>query len=165
MRHILPKALLVLVILSPWASGEAQSGPSPVVRIGAGAIDSAFRSIALTPAEFAREIAAGDKGLYQFVVLSRSITGPAELHDEWTDIIFVRSGHAILQTGLRLVERKAANKGEWRGTAIADAATESADAGDVLIIPAGIAHQWQPEGRSPFSYVILKVRLVRPNTR
>jgi len=161
------KVLCMFVLVSPWISVQSQSRQSPVVRIGAGAIDSAFRSIALTPGEFARELNAGDKGSYQFVVLSRSATGPAELHDDWTDIIFVQNGRAILQTGLSLVEKKSAEKGEWRGTAIANAANESAHAGDVLIIPAGIAHQWQPQGEKPFSYIILKLRLARerPNTR
>jgi uncharacterized RmlC-like cupin family protein len=166
MRQIL-RTLLTLVPMIPSASAHAQSRTSPVVRIEASAIDSAFRSIAATPAEFARELAAGDKAKYQFIVLSRSTTGPAELHDDWTDVIFVRSGSANLRTGLTLVERKPADKGEWRGTAISDARDEAAHAGDVLIIPAGIAHQWQPEQGSPFSYVILKVRLARqrPNTR
>ncbi len=94
-------------------------------------------------------------------MLSRSETGPAELHDDWSDIVFVRSGRAILQTGLKLVGRKVAEKGEWRGTAIVDTSDEVASVGEMLIIPAGIAHQWLPEGEIPFSYFILKVHLAR----
>jgi uncharacterized RmlC-like cupin family protein len=150
----------IVTILSPIAA-NAQSHQPPVIRIEAGAIDSAFQSIAKTPAEFAREFSLEDKTRFQFVVLSRFTTGPAELHDDWSDIIFVRGGGAILQTGLTLLEKKPADKGEWRGTAIADAKNQLARAGDVLIIPAGIAHQWKPEGEVPFSYIILKVHLAR----
>lgn len=157
MRQRLLRTMLTLAPLILSGAARAQSSESPVVRIEGSAIDSAFRSIATTPANFAREFAAGDKKQYQFVVLARSTTGPAELHDDWSDIVFVRHGSAILQTGLKLVEKKLAEKGEWRGTAIADAKGELVHAGDVLIIPAGIAHQWQPEGGVPFSYVILKV--------
>jgi mannose-6-phosphate isomerase-like protein (cupin superfamily) len=66
-----------------------------------------------------------------------------------------------LQTGLKLVGRKVAEKGEWRGTAIVDTSDEVASVGEMLIIPAGIAHQWLPEGEIPFSYFILKVHLAR----
>jgi uncharacterized RmlC-like cupin family protein len=160
-RHRYLKVLIILAPLLP-SLANAQSKQSPVIRIEAGAIDSAFQSIATNPAEFARVFTLEDKTRYQFVVLSRSSTGPAELHDDWSDIIFVRGGGAILQTGGRLVEKKLADKGEWRGTAIVDAKNQIARAGDVLIIPAGIAHQWQPQGEVPFSYIILKVRLARP---
>jgi uncharacterized RmlC-like cupin family protein len=157
MSHRFLAALFSLVAVLSSLAANAQSRQPPVVRIEAGAIDSAFRSIATTPTEFAREFAVEDKTQYQFVVLSRSTTGPAELHDDWSDIIFVRSGGAILQTGMRLLEKKLADKGEWRGTAIADTKNQVARAGDVFIIPAGIAHRWQPEGQIPFSYIILKV--------
>ena len=159
MRHQLFGSLFSIAAMFASPAANAQSHQSQVVRIEAAAIDSAFRSIAATPAEFAREFAMQDKTRYQFVVLSRSATGPAELHEDWSDIVFVRSGSAILQTGMRLVEQKPADKGEWRGTAIADVKNQAARAGDVLIIPAGIAHQWRPEGETPFSYIILKVHL------
>jgi mannose-6-phosphate isomerase-like protein (cupin superfamily) len=162
MGHRLLGALFSVTVVLSSVAANAQSRQPSVVRVEAGAIDSAFRSIATTPAEFAREFAVEDKTQYQFVVLSRSTTGPAELHDDWSDIIIVRSGSAILQTGMRLLETKLADKGEWRGTAIADAKNQVVRAGDVLIIPAGIAHQWQPEGEIPFSYIILKVHLARP---
>jgi hypothetical protein len=108
MSHRFLAALFSLVAVLSSLAANAQSRQPPVVRIEAGAIDSAFRSIATTPTEFAREFAVEDKTQYQFVVLSRSTTGPAELHDDWSDIIFVRSGGAILQTGMRLLEKKLA---------------------------------------------------------
>ena len=162
MRHRLLATLAALAAAFSSVRAEAQLAQPSVVRVEASAIDSAFRSIATTPAQFAREFTLKDKTQYQFVVLSRSATGPAELHDDWSDIIFVRSGNAVLKTGLELSEKTLADKGEWRGRAIADATNQAARAGDVLIIPAGIAHQWQPEGEIAFSYIILKVHLARP---
>jgi hypothetical protein len=105
MSHRFLAALFSLVAVLSSLAANAQSRQPPVVRIEAGAIDSAFRSIATTPTEFAREFAVEDKTQYQFVVLSRSTTGPSELHDDWSDIVFVRSGSAILQTGMRLLEK------------------------------------------------------------
>lgn len=166
MGNVPLKTLLAFVLLAPWAVIHAQNRPSAVVRIAGNSIDSAFTSIAATPGEFLRELPIGDKNSYQFVVLSRWVMGPAEVHDHWADIVFVRSGSATLRTGMRLIDRKPAEEGEWRGTAISDQSEERAQPGDVLIIPAGVAHQWQPQRGAPFSYVVLKVHLAqRSKTR
>jgi uncharacterized RmlC-like cupin family protein len=124
------------------------------------AIDSAFDLLAATPEPNARvlPINGASPAGYQFVALARRSTGAAELHDEWDDVVLVRSGTALLRTGRALVARKQRERGEWNGTDISGARDQAVGPGDVLVIPAGMPHQWQPTGSDPFAYVVLKVR-------
>lgn len=136
--------------------------PTPdtsVVRVSGGAMDSAFRSLAASSssADIARDLPTGDLSRYQFVALSRRVAGPPELHERWSDIVVVRTGAAVLRTGRTLQARHALGQGEYSGYAIASGRDQSVGPGDMVVIPAGLAHQWRPIGNAAFSYVVLKV--------
>jgi mannose-6-phosphate isomerase-like protein (cupin superfamily) len=138
------------------------SAPVPdtaVVRVTGGAIDSAFRSLAASKssADIARDLPTGDLTRYQLVVLSRRIAGPAELHERWSDVVFVRSGAAVLRTGRVLAGQRVQGQGEYSGSAISRGRDQPVEVGDMLVIPAGLAHEWRPTGKAAFSYVVLKV--------
>lgn len=130
-----------------------------IVRVSGGAIDSALRSLAASRsfADIARDLPAGDLSQYQVVVLSRRVAGPAELHERWSDVVFVRSGGAILRTGPGLADPRAQGQGEYSGNTIMRARDQSVGAGDIVVIPAGLAHQWRPIGDHAFAYVVLKL--------
>ena len=130
-----------------------------VVRVSGAAVDSAFRSLAASksPADIARDLPTGDVSRYQLVALSRRVAAAAELHEQWSDVVFVRSGTAVLRTGRTLTRRRALGQGEYSGAEIARGRDQSVGTGDVLVIPAGLAHQWRPTGDAAFSYVVLKV--------
>ncbi len=146
-----------MVLLSASSVGAQTSNRLDAVRVSAASVDSAFRSIARTPADVAREL-PGVPDQYQVIVLSRQTAGVAEIHERWTDIVFVRRGSGILQTGAVLVGSKRSEPSEWTGSAIENPKDRRVSAGDFLLIPAGLAHQWRPTGRGVFSYVVVKVR-------
>ena len=150
---------VALVGAAPFRGVRAQR-PTPdtaVVHVTAGAIDSAFRDVAAAPPE-ARDLPTGALAHYQAIVLSRRTASEAEVHERWTDVVFVKRGAAVLRTGRALFRRRAGDPGEWSGSAVARPRDQLVGPGDVLVIPAGIAHQWRPSGPEPFSYVLVKVR-------
>lgn len=144
---------------------HAAAGTMPGIgRASGAAIDSALRSLATNPEPNARDLplTGASLGSYQLVVLARHSTGAAELHDQWDDVVLVRSGAALLRTGRALVAQKEREPGESSGTDISGARDQAVGPGDVLVIPAGMPHQWQPTGSTPFAYVVLKVRSKKP---
>lgn len=148
---------LFAAVLPTQAGAQARGRDTVVVRVTGGAIDSAFRSIASVQPN-ARDLPTGALGSYGLIVLARRTTDAAELHERWTDVVFVRSGTAVLRTGRTLVRRQRGDPGEWNGAGITGVRDQAVGPGDVVVIPAGIAHQWRPNGAQAFSYVLLKVR-------
>lgn len=152
-------ASLALIALSALPV-RAQIGPRPprdtvVVHVRGAAADSAFRAITAGTPIF-RELPTQSVG-YKYFVATRRETGDAELHERWADVAFVRSGRATLRTGPALERPRQVEPSEWKGPAIVAARDRSVGPGDLLVIPAGVAHQWRPLGRSSFSYVTVKV--------
>ena len=159
----LAAAMLVpMRTLGAQVAGAAPSaGMMPGVGRASGAvIDSASRSLVTKPEPNARQlpVAGAAANSYQLVVLARSATGEAEIHDEWDDIVLVKSGTALMRTGRALVGGQQREPGEHRGADISGARDQAVGPGDLLVVPAGMPHQWKPTGSEPFAYVVLKVR-------
>ena len=162
-------ALAFVAILSGNASAHRRALPptsapdTTIMRVSGGAIDSALRSLAASTSssDIARDLPTGDLTRYQVVVLSRRVVAAAELHERWSDVVFVRSGAAVLRTGRVLAGQQSKGQGEFSGTAIVSGRDRAVGPGDVLVIPAGLAHQWRPTGTAAFTYVVLKMRAGR----
>jgi mannose-6-phosphate isomerase-like protein (cupin superfamily) len=150
-------ALGIITVATPALAQTPRRG-TEVVRVSGGAIDSAFRALAATPGANARDLPTGALDRYQLIVLARRAVELAELHERWTDVVLVRSGSATLRTGPSLVGRRQSDPGEWHGSGIEKARDQRVGPGDVLIIPAGMAHQWRPSGQQAFAYILLKIR-------
>ncbi len=148
--------LTVMMIISTTAAGGQTSGN--VVSVSGAAVDSALRELAVNPADFSRELSTGAPNRYQLVVLRKSVATSAEIHERWTDIVFIRGGSAVLQTGEGLVGQKQMARSEWTGSAVKNPRSRSVSAGGIVLIAAGVAHQWKPSGSEPFSYIVVKVR-------
>jgi mannose-6-phosphate isomerase-like protein (cupin superfamily) len=95
--------------------------------------------------------------VYQYFVANRQQPGSVEIHSQWIDITIIRSGGGVLRTGHIVDGQREASPGEWRGAAIQDSVTRKLSAGDLIVIPAGIAHQFAPMGSDPLVYVTVKV--------
>ena len=87
----------------------------------------------------------------------RSTPGQAEIHTRDTDVIYVLDGEASLTTGGRAVDAKTTGQDELRGVTIDAGQTRSLTKGDVVVIPAGVPHQFV-KVTNPFLYFVVKVR-------
>jgi glc operon protein GlcG len=87
----------------------------------------------------------------------REQPGMAEIHTFDADIVYVLEGGATLVTGGTPVNVKPTAAGELRGERIDGGETRQLSKGDVIIIPAGVPHQFQ-EVSNPFLYYVVKAR-------
>jgi mannose-6-phosphate isomerase-like protein (cupin superfamily) len=96
------------------------------------------------------------KGHY-LLLAKRVETGSSELHENEADIFVVESGDGAILTGGKITGGHKTAAGEIRGKSIEGATRHELHAGDVIHIPAGVAHQVLLEGSKPFVYFVVKV--------
>jgi beta-galactosidase beta subunit len=99
-----------------------------------------------------------------FVVVSRGATGvpdeaalaekKAELHENYTDIFLVYVGEEDLYIGGEITDAVSTGPGEWRGLNLVGAEKRHVKAGDVVIIPKGVAHK---HGIGNMKMIVVKV--------
>jgi len=72
-------------------------------------------------------------------------------------VIHVLHGKATFVTGGTVIDPKPTTPGEIRGRSIANGQTRQLEPGDVIVVPAGVPHQFAAiEGT--FQYYVVKVR-------
>jgi mannose-6-phosphate isomerase-like protein (cupin superfamily) len=86
----------------------------------------------------------------------RVVPGVVEVHANDTDIFYVTEGSATLVTGGTPVAPKTTGAGEVRAEKITNGTSRRLTKGDVIVIPAGIAHQFT-EVTGTFLYFVIKV--------
>lgn len=145
--------LLLTVLLSPvtlaqdfWTAGELDDlGASLKEQVGSNNAAVLDRII--------------DEGRY-FAAMVHREPGPgfSESHADWADLYFVTSGSAAIITGGTLVNAREESPGEMRGTAIQGGTRHTISEGDVVHIPAGVAHHVLVEAGHEISYFIFKAQ-------
>jgi mannose-6-phosphate isomerase-like protein (cupin superfamily) len=90
-------------------------------------------------------------------VSHRDKDGIPELHEKQTDIFVIQSGEGALLVGGEVVGRKSSGPGEIRGTSIKGGVKKNVSAGDVVHIPAGVAHQFFVPAGKQVTYFVVKV--------
>jgi glc operon protein GlcG len=81
--------------------------------------------------------------------------GQAEVHEQDTDVFYVVKGSATFVTGGKVVDPKATEPAEVRGTKLDGGETRQLSAGDVVVVPAGTPH-WFQAVSGPFEYYVVK---------
>jgi mannose-6-phosphate isomerase-like protein (cupin superfamily) len=99
----------------------------------------------------------GDFGNHNTRMTFRDNDGEVEVHDNWTDVIVVESGEATLMIGGTPVNPKNTAPGEWRAASATGAEKKAIAPGDILHIPAGVAHQFLVAPGKKVTYFALKV--------
>jgi mannose-6-phosphate isomerase-like protein (cupin superfamily) len=94
---------------------------------------------------------------YTMIAL-RKKDGGAEIHENFADFFYVVRGKATLLTGGTLANAKTVSAGEMRGTAVEGGTRTSLAKGDVVHIPAHVAHQLLLPGGGTFIYFVVKVQ-------
>jgi len=89
----------------------------------------------------------------------RPIDGPASIHENEAELIYVLDGAGTLITGGSLVGEKRTNATNLTGTAIEGGTARVFVKGDVTIIPEGTPHQFKPANEG---LVLMTMHVPRP---
>jgi mannose-6-phosphate isomerase-like protein (cupin superfamily) len=98
----------------------------------------------------------GEFGNHNVLMVYREASGPSETHAGWTDFYVVQSGSATLMVGGKLTGSRLDAPGEMRGTGVEGARKVELQAGDVVNIPPGTAHQVVVAPGKPITDLIVK---------
>jgi mannose-6-phosphate isomerase-like protein (cupin superfamily) len=86
----------------------------------------------------------------------RTEAGHVEVHEKETDVFYIVDGDATFITGGKMVGGKLSKPGQWLGTDIQGGTVHHLHKGDVITIPAGVAH-WYKEVPHSVTYFVVKV--------
>jgi len=97
----------------------------------------------------------------RYLIVVRTSEGAVEAHEQYDDVAIIRAGHGVLRVGPAVEGAKLSGTApmrEWLGGTIPKAAERRIAAGDFLVIPAGLAHQYVPDRGDSLVYFTVKVR-------
>ncbi len=129
-------------------SSDAPGSPAaaaPVVYFDSAKVSAAFgkgQTLLATPS-------------YKVAANRREKLGLVEIHTRETDVFYIVEGAATFITGGTAADAKVTTPGQLRGTAITGGETHHLKKGDVIIVPAGVPHQFT-EVSGPFLYFTVK---------
>jgi mannose-6-phosphate isomerase-like protein (cupin superfamily) len=89
-------------------------------------------------------------------IIRRDQDGQVEVHMTQNDIIMVKSGQGKMTVGGQVKGNHQEEPSEWRGGEISGGSVHPLSAGDVIFIPAGVAHQALVAPPASLTYVIVK---------
>jgi mannose-6-phosphate isomerase-like protein (cupin superfamily) len=162
------RSWLALLALAAGACGD-QSTPRAAAATPAQSTPTASGGVELYPAaqlaRIADELAKGSTTArtigqhpaYHYVQARRAASGEPEVHDRWVDVTVVQAGRATLLTGGRVDGAHLASAGEHRGGTIVGGTPRPIATGDLVVIPAGVPHQYQLARGDTVRYLTLKV--------
>jgi mannose-6-phosphate isomerase-like protein (cupin superfamily) len=140
-----------------------------VAAVGAAAPVGADRAVEIYPAARLREVGdslargrttghmLGSHETYQYLQIRRGSSGGPEVHDRWADVAIVQSGRGTLLSGGQVRDSHVESPGEHRGGTIVGGTARPIAAGDLIVIPAGIPHQYQIASGDSLRYLTTKV--------
>jgi hypothetical protein len=96
-----------------------------------------------------------------YYISKRTIDGYVEVHEQYDDVVVIRSGHGSLRTGRKVDGNKLLN-GEkpwrnWYGGQIIDVSERRISPGDFIVIPAMTGHQYIPDKNDSLIYWTIKI--------
>ncbi len=98
-----------------------------------------------------------DYGSYKLQLSVRGVSGGAEVHAHWDDVMMVEQGSATLITGGTVVDGKTGADGETHGSRIEGGQSQKINPGDVLTVRAGTPHQLILEPGTTYGAVVVKI--------
>ena len=126
----------------------------------AAAAGSAAEAARFPSGQVAERFASGglllDARSYKLDAGRRTAPGEVERHERVTDVMHVVEGTATVVTGGRVLDSRDAGPGELRARAIEGGTAHDLQPGDVLVVPAGVPHQFTAVS-DPFLYLVVKV--------
>jgi mannose-6-phosphate isomerase-like protein (cupin superfamily) len=154
LKPLLPFVVGLVMAVGGVAFAQGAQPKADVSLASSAVIDAAVARATASPGTATRLL---PDGAYQYFVMARKEAGLAEIHTQWTDVTTIRSGKGVLRIGQTLARQRETSPGEWRGDAVQDSVERQLGAGDLVVIPVGVAHQLSPVGNDPLVYVTVKV--------
>jgi mannose-6-phosphate isomerase-like protein (cupin superfamily) len=99
----------------------------------------------------------GKFGNHTFQIVHREGSGVGELHETQADLFIVESGEATLVVGGTIPGGKTTAPNEIRGPSVQGGEKKKLGPGDVVHVPAKIAHQLLLDSGKQFTYAIMKI--------
>jgi len=99
----------------------------------------------------------GDFGNSTAWIAHREANGLVEIHENWTDLMFVHSGEATLLLGGTIPDARTESPGEIRGTSASGGVRRTIRAGDVVRVPAGMPHQFLVAPGQQITFFTMKI--------
>ena len=87
----------------------------------------------------------------------READGLVEIHQEWSDLIFVVSGEASLRVGGTMDNAYTESPGELRGASGSGGEVRTLKPGDVINVPAGVPHQFLVPAGQQITFFTMKI--------
>ena len=150
---------IAIAVVAAWTPMLGQGGAPPATQVWkASEIQAKGQALAkkLDAGKVASETIA-TVGNRTFMVAHREGSGQAELHEKQADVIMISSGQVTMVHGGTVVDAKTTAAGEIRGTGIRGGTETLLGPGDVLHIPAGVAHQMKLAAGAKVTYFVTKV--------
>ena len=94
---------------------------------------------------------------YKVMTAHRTESGNVEVHRSYTDVFYIVQGGTDIVLGGKVIGEKDTNPDEPRGDSIEGGETRHLNAGDAIVIPAGIPH-WMKNVQGELRYFVVKVR-------
>ena len=145
-----------LVLLPLAAIAQTKTGDDKAVRhITGRTLDTELKK-GMTKDAFYSEIIITQAPAYRVINTTRDKPGEAEIHDGWTDHIFVQEGEATFVTGGKIDGSKVTAPGQHRGKSITGGTSRPMRPGDYFLIPAGTPHQMLVDPGKRIKFIAFK---------
>jgi hypothetical protein len=99
----------------------------------------------------------GGHPAFHYVESRRVTSGTPEIHGDWIDVTLVQAGRATLLSGGRVRGGSLVSPGEHRGGSIDGGSSRPIAAGDLIVVPAGVPHQFRLAAGDSIRYLTIKI--------
>ena len=144
--------LAAIVLAALPSTMVDKTGPDTAVRHITGKEIGETLQKGMTPDALYSQVRLAKRDAYEIHITTRDKSGMAEIHENWSDHIFIKEGEASFIIGGTVPDAKVREPGEKRGTAIIGGRIMAVRVGDYLFIPPGMPHQMimKPGQRATF---------------
>jgi mannose-6-phosphate isomerase-like protein (cupin superfamily) len=150
---------MVLLILAAVAVAQCQTSAqsSGTAGTSSGADSVKYYSKDDLAASFAKGGTLLNESNYRIMTARRIESGNVEVHRSYTDVFYIVQGGTDIVLGGKVIGEKDTNPDEPRGDSIEGGETRHLNAGDSIVIPAGIPH-WMKNVQGELLYFVVKVK-------
>jgi mannose-6-phosphate isomerase-like protein (cupin superfamily) len=99
-----------------------------------------------------------DYGSHAIRISERTVSGGAEIHAHFDDVMMVLEGSATLITGGSVVDPHTNDAGETSGKKVENGVAQTISAGDIVHVPAGVPHQIIIAPGTIYKAIVIKVK-------